>query len=371
MEILEGAGDEVRSIRFRPSKNGPCFDGEAAFRRMGAAWKEILRTHRGQLIESVCILAGQTIRIRGIGTELTERINEPFRHLRNDTRKAPGLKIDFWDESAAAFPCPVDSLDASLRSSNDYGYVIGSPQDRFIGCQSAQMVTWFDRASARIIGCVASRDQLSVNERGKPFHFPLLVWHADRDVPVIHAGLISWGGQGVLLGGKGDTGKSTVAVACLDAGFDYIGDDYVGLKLAADGSIEGHGLYNTTWLEHSHLSRFSALVPHAIQGDNRKLPVLLSQVFPEKLARVAPIRLLLLPRVKDHAVARTFPASKREALLALTPTSMIKMPVSGGRHFNRILKLIENVPCYWLEFGDDLRRVPLIVKDLLRRTSPL
>jgi hypothetical protein len=371
VEVLEDVGDEARSVRFRSSENGPCFDGAAAFSRMRTAWKKVIGAHRGQLSESVCILAGHTIRIRGIGTELTARIEEPFRHLRSDTRNAPGLKIDVWDEDVVAFPCPVETLDASLRSRYDYGYVIGSPQDRFIGCQGAQMVTWFDRASGRIIGCVARRDQLSVNERGKPFHFPLLVWHTDRDVPVIHAGLISCAGQGVLLGGKGDTGKSTVAMACLDAGFDYIGDDYVGLKALADGSVEGHGLYNTTWLEPSHLNRFSALLPHAIEADNRKLPVLLSQVCPERLARVAPIRLLLLPRVKDCSIARALPASKREALLALSPTSMIKMPVSGGRHFERISKLVENVPCYWLEFGADLRCVPLIVKDLLLRTSHL
>src|SRR5262245_19638224 len=126
MHILEGAEDDARSLRFRSPKNGPCFDGEAAFCRMRAAWKAIVRTHRGQLIESVCILAGQTMRMRGVCAELAERITEPFRHLRNDTRKVLDLKIDFWDESEAAFPCPVDSLDAPLRLSNDYGYVIGS-----------------------------------------------------------------------------------------------------------------------------------------------------------------------------------------------------------------------------------------------------
>jgi hypothetical protein len=332
---------------------------------MRAAWKQTVRTHRGKLVETAYTFAGQTVRIRGVGTELSERVTEPFRHLRNDTPTLPGLKIDFWDEDATALPCPVACVETSLRSSVDYGYVIGSPQERFIGCQSAQMVTWFDRASARIIGCVAKRHQLSVNERGKPFHFPLLVWHTDRDVPVIHAGLISHHGRGVLLGGKGGTGKSTVAMACLDAGFHYVGDDYVGLQAVADGSIHGHGLYNTTWLEPAHMRRFPSLVPHAIRGGKKKLAVLLTQLAPDRLAGVAPIRLVLLPRVMDHPGCRALPASKRDALLALTPTTMIQMPVSGARSLQRIADLVEKVPCYWLELGHDLQGIPSTIEKLV------
>jgi hypothetical protein len=203
-------------------------------------------------------------------------------------------------------------------------------------------------------------------ERGKPLHFPLLLWHNDRAIPIVHAGLVSYGGRGVLFAGQGGVGKSTSALACVAAGFHYLGDDYVALSVKKNGSVAGYSVYNSAWLAPEQFSRFPFLVPHVIRGEKKKLPVLLSQVIPEKLAGAASIRVVLLPSIKDHAVARILPAAKTQAFFALTPTSMIKLPVSGKRTLDTIGRLVDNVPSYWLELGRDIETVPQRVKVLLR-----
>ena len=315
MEIT-GAGREKGRLRFRRTTDEVRFDGAVAFKRMHDAFERALSAYPNKLWKSVWTFAGQAAYVRVIGYNLAKYISQPFEHLMetNGHIGTPVLRIDLWDGMETEMPCPVDMVDAVRRSRGDHGFVIGSSHDRFVGCQGPQIVTWFDRATERVIGWVGNSSQLSVYERGKPLFFPLLLWHNDRDVPVVHAGLVSYRGEGVLFAGEQGVGKSTSALACVGAGFDYLGDDYIGLKTVDDGSIVGCSVYNSTWLEPEHLLRFPRLGPYVIREGVEKFPVLLSEVYPEQLARVAPIRAVVLPRVGHLAVARISAASKRDGV---------------------------------------------------------
>jgi hypothetical protein len=171
----------------------------------------------------------------------------------------------------------------------------------------------------------------------------------------------------------GGAGKSTSAVACLGADFDYLGDDYIGLQACKDGAFVGHSLYNSTWLEPDHMARFPFLPPHAIHGKNPsedKSLVLLSQVFPNRLARFASIRVLALPRVSNGSGTRFRPASKAEVLLALIPNSLFTpIPRPGPHGFQRLAQLVDEVPRYWLDLGQDLTEIPKRVAELLAEVN--
>jgi hypothetical protein len=220
-----------------------------------------------------------------------------------------------------------------------------------------------------VIGWTASTQDRSLYERGKPLLPLLAVWYHDRGVQLIHAGLVSRNGHGVLLPGMGGAGKSTTALACLDTGFDYLGDDYIGVQACTDGSFVGHSLYNSVWLEPDHMARFPLLPPHAIHGRNPgedKSLVLLSHVLPSQLARSATIRVLALPRVSHASGTRFQPASKSEVLLTLIPNSLFTpIPRPGSRGFQRLAQLVDHVPSYRLELGRDLAEIPRRVEELL------
>jgi hypothetical protein len=360
--------DEKSLLRFRLSTATVQFDGAESFKRMNEAFNLALTANPAALRKFVCSFGGQATHIRILGHNPAKCIEQPFRHLlleKGELAK-PTLTIDLWDASETGTPCPVDLVDLTLRSTFEHGFVIGSSEDRFIGCQCPQTITWFDRETNHVVGCVLNSRQLSVCERGKPLHFPLLLWHSDRGTPIVHAGLVSYGGQGVLFAGQGGVGKSTSALACVAAGFDYLGDDYIALKVEKNGSVAGYSVYNSAWLAPDHLLRFPFLAPHVIQGEKKKLPVLLSQVIPGKLASTVPISVVLLPSIKDQPAACTVPASKRQAFFALTPSSMIKLPVSGTQSLDMIGRLVDQVPTYWLQLGRDIETVPQRVKTLLK-----
>ena len=247
---------------------------------------------------------------------------------------------------------------------------VRSSDDRFVGQELPNTLSCLDREGGRIMSTIAWNDRIFIYERAKPLARLLLEWHNGRGVQVIHTGLVARHGQGVLFAGKSGSGKSTCSLACISAGFQYLSEDYVALQRLEDGSFVGHSLYNSVFLETSHLARFPEFIPYAIDGkspEEEKSVVILSQVFPERLERVAPIRALVVPTVTTRRETRFRVASKGEALLAIGPSSLLQIPNRrlGVRGFETLAQLVEGLPCYTLELGCEIGSIPSVVEDIL------
>jgi len=342
------------------------FNGEIAFGNMRAAFTEALTRYPNELQESFYVLGGQNVRIRIVGRDLAKYICRPFSHLRTNGQRpaTPQLTIDLWDKN-------VDHQGPStLENLKWFEQTVKSADGRFVGQQLPHTFSCLDRQTGQIVSSIAWHDCIFIYERAKPLARPLLEWHNDRGIQVIHAGLVAQDGRGALFVGKSGSGKSTSSLICLCAGFDYLSEDYIGLERRQDGTFVGHSLYNSVFLETAHLTRFTELMPYAIKGrppQEEKSVIILSQVFPERLERTAPIRVLVLPRVVDTPTSEFRPASKGEALLALGPSSLLQIPNKelGVRGFDKLVQLVERVPCYWLELGGDPRAIPSLVENIL------
>lgn len=355
------------------------FNGEAAFEKMQRAFGESMDSHRNLLHQSYHRFADRLTLIRIVGNKLADHITRPFSHLRvrETDEERPGFTIDLWDASETKISCPFDSADLEehvQQSSRhvEFGFISASLDGRYISCQRPRMLTVFDRLTQHVIACVSGTEGLHLYERGKPLHFPLLLWHQDRDMGVIHAGLVSKNNRGALFAGKGGTGKTTASLACLLNGFDFLGDDYIAIQALQDGSYLGHSVYGSTWIMDHHLTLLPLLTPHLIEAErpeSEKSLVHLFGVFPEHLARMTPIQVIMLPRLVGGSVCRVRPASKGDALFALAPSSIIILPSSGTQSLSKLAQLVERVPSYWLEFGSSLEYIPSCVEELLEETG--
>jgi hypothetical protein len=283
------------------------------------------------------------------------------------------LEIDIWDQDETSISCPAEfePVEKHIAGSTwyvEFGLILGSSDDAFVGCQRPQVFAWYSRETQHLVCCIQTSENLPLYDLGKPLLFPLLLWHSDQGMEVIHTCLISKGGQGVLFAGRGWVGKSTSALACIEGGFSYLGDDYIALERIGVGSFAGHSLYSSTWLMANHLTRFPKLIPHAIYArdpEQEKSLVFLSDVYSAQLRTVAPIRIIVLPRVTGALSPRARPASRAEALLALAPKSLILLPSSGAKGMENLVQLVEHVPCFWLELGQDLSEVPNRIEELI------
>lgn len=340
---------------------------ESAFRLMQAGFAKASAAHPHGRCEGHYTLAGQAVNIRIVGRELAACMHQPFAHVRMDhmAPKAPRLTIELWDQRETGVDCqsrtPRDDL-------NLHPMQVQSVDGRFVVYQLHASIICLDRQNGHMIGCISRVDELSLYELGRPLHVPLTWWHNDRDVPVIHAGLVARDGKGVLFVGSGGAGKSTSALACFCAGFRYISDDLIGLQTSSDGAFSGHSLYNSTYVEAGHLSRFPLLRPHVIKkryAFEKKCLVLLSQVLPLQLDQSTKINVVMLPRVVHEAPSQIRPAPKGKALLALAPSSRAINQSIGVQGMNKLIQLVERVPCYWLELGRDWDHMPARIENLL------
>jgi len=332
-----------------------------------AVFEQLLIKNPHRLVETDFLFGGRRVRFRVVGSELAYHIGLPFQHLRSNGSKkeTPHLTINLWDENETKFR---SSERSRIPNPQSFSYSEFSNEGRYFIERLPNTIICFDRSSNRMVGSIAWGQNIFNYERGRPLSKPLLEWYNDLGIQVIHGGLVSIDGNGVFFVGKSGSGKSTSALACLCGGLNFLSEDYVGLELLSDGSFLGHSLYNSVFLETAHFSRFPNLLPFAIHGtenNENKSVVILSQVFPERLERVVPIKVLVLPRVVNRVEARFRPASKAETLLALGPSSLFQIPSRGSSSFPRLVQLIEHVPSYWLEIGRDIESIPRCVKQLM------
>ena len=346
--------------------------GEEAHAAMEAAFEEALR-HDSSVAESSYRFAGRVASVRVAGQRLAADIDLPFAHLHLSSGgvRNPHLRVDLWDQAFTGVPCPLPSPTQDLEAP---GTIEPSPDGRFVTYRRAGTQFSFDRARRHLVGWVSDTDHLTQFERGRPFMGPLHLWHQDRDVHAVHAGLVSSEGRGVLFGGAGGVGKTTSALMCLDAGFTYLSDDYVGLETRDDGHAIGHSVFCSTHVAPKHLVNFPFLVPHARPGKlsiEDKSLVFLSEVVPERLGRKTDLRVIVLPRVAHQDDTTFRRASRAEALFRLAPSSVFlqRASLKGKRALDKLEHLVRHTPAYCLDLGKDPRVIPERVGEILEQVA--
>ncbi|MGH7571508.1 MAG: hypothetical protein ACREMK_06660 [Gemmatimonadota bacterium] len=317
-------------------------------------------------------LAGCHVVLTIAGKALADRIARTLRHLEeNDTATGPvDLHIDLWDGEETGVPSPVSYLRDVFYRSWPFGrnVLASSADEDRLGFQTREATTILDRRANRIVGFASSHHRLSLFELGKPLQPLLFAWFSARDLVPVHAGLVSRGGQGILLGGAGGSGKTTTSLLCARAEFAYLGDDYIVVPPANGSGHRGYSLYNSTWLEPEHVRRFPWLEDRVVRGTEHedKWLVVLSGVEGLHMAPDAPLQALALPKVAGTAETRWSRASRAEALRRLAPSSILQLPfIVPGPAFERMTELVQSIPAYRLELGTDLERIPDRVAEIL------
>lgn len=77
-------------------------------------------------------------------------------------------------------------------------------------------------------------------------HMVFYQWASGEGLMMFHAAAIGAGGRGALVAGRSGAGKSTLSAACMLAGMDVVGDDYV--ILTGDGAYRAMPLYSSVCL---------------------------------------------------------------------------------------------------------------------------
>jgi len=334
--------------------------------RMRDAYAQAARLCPDRIHEMWYSFGGRAVRARIVGNRLTELLTLPFAHLRCEKTDPSGerLTIDLWDELETGVPAGIDVQPVVGSSSFS-----ASRDGRFATSVLQHSITHFDRQEEHILGVALEADRLSLYECGRPLHVPLSLWYNDRDVPLVHAALVSHKGDGVLLAGPSGTGKTTSSLACMAAGFQYLADDLAGLEIRADGVPWGYSVYGSAFVDQETFRRLPGLNQHATPGkygyEDKQL-VFISQAGPTCLMSKARVRVVALVRIAGAAHTRVRAATKGESLLTVARSTLQSGVLSPGRRgFELLGALADNVPTFWLELGRDPKDIPRCIRTLL------
>jgi|GEM_PF-198450 len=331
----------------------------------------------GSSSEEVYAVAGETLAIRCAGASQTAELRRAFQHLKSPQQDArPGLTISAWNNGVVPAGPFLESTLARLYENwsilcGPRGEVVDFDCDEIavIYHPGPDVLSVLDRANGNAFYLLREDAPLPFWELSSPFRHILHPWFSTRGVQYTHAGAVGGRRGGVLLAGKGGSGKSTTSLLCASAGMLYAADDYC---LTRPGDATVFSLYGTAKLKGPEdLERLPEMAGRSFNEDSfehggvGKGTFNLSDLWPERMASGFPLRAILLPTVIDGTESRLEPCSPADALLALAPSTLAQLPFSGVADSKRLAELADNVPAYRLYLGSDLAQIPKLIGELV------
>ena len=316
-------------------------------------------------------IGGHTICLRFAGTVLVSGITKAFGHLRASPSHTPDLTVCICDSASTGTPMPPSLWpgDVFVARGDIQGY--SHRGEIQIGFQAGpNILNVLDNRRNLAFYWIRDGYKLPYYESGSPLRTILHWWMSNRGCQYIHAGAVGTAVGGVLLAGKGGSGKSTTALACLDSSLLYASDDYC--LLTCDPEPRIFSLYNSAKLAADKMDRFphlAAAVSNPDRLSDEKALLFIYKYFADKMVPGFPIRAILLLRITGRPETTLAPASPVACLKALAPSTIFQLPGAGAGAFDTLTQLVRRVPRYHLELGTKLDRIPAVILDLLNRRT--
>jgi hypothetical protein len=210
-------------------------------------------------------------------------------------------------------------------------------------------------------------DHLSNWHFANPFRFFWYDFLARKNIQVSHVAAVSNNNSAVLLSGGSGAGKSTTALACLEEGLNFLGDDHC--IFSTTNTPEAFSLYNSLKIDAKKLFQhpdLSIKAKHFIDNlDIRKAIFYLNEQKNDYSKK--PIRAILkLNRFSQVSVPSIYKISQTEVLQSMTLSTISQCPwVSPKLIIENHKKLVEKIEGYCLCLSTDLLKNAKMIRKIL------
>jgi hypothetical protein len=326
-----------------------------------------VRDKVGGSIDQHYDLHGHLIRFSFLEQALIPKLTAAINHWQVDPVGEPEFTIHLWDDAATGTKMPPPPW---------YGYATYMPRGDIRGYNTERIRTAFqmgsdvlctlDLSQNKAIYWTRNAEHLPQWEIGSPLRLILHWWLREKGLQLVHAGAVGLPDGGVLLVGKGGSGKSTTALTCLTSTLQYVSDDYC--LLSADPVPTAYNLYNTGKVREDDIYRvphLEDLVSNVDRLDQEKALFFLNRVLPHKLIHRFPLRAVLIPTITGQVNTTLTPAPATATLSALMLSTMKQLAGAGPATVQFLKRIVDKLPNYYLELGTDLSQVPGTILDLL------
>ncbi|MBN2432004.1 MAG: serine kinase [Acidobacteria bacterium] len=311
---------------------------------------------------------GQTVRISFAGHRLARTLLPALSHLGEPTAHSPGLSIRIWDTAGSGIGLPPGVVSAALTNAGSTVRRLQSESIRMMIQPEESMISLLDEERGEALLWLADAGNVPCHVRCAPLINLLQWWMCRHDRYMVHAGAVGTAAGGVLLAGKAGSGKSSAALACLDSGLRFAGDDYCLVSMNPEPYV--HSLYSSAKLNSGDVDNYPGLAPALANPDRlatEKAIFFLGHAFPAALTGGFPIRAVVLPRVTPGATTRLQKTTGASALLALAPSTLFQLREAERETFRVLGSIIRRVPCFHLDMGSERTEIPRRIRALLEQ----
>ncbi|BAQ61474.1 hypothetical protein GM3708_1880 [Geminocystis sp. NIES-3708] len=312
-------------------------------------------------------IAGFNICLNFASSDLISKIIPALYHLKIDEVSSADLNIYLWDSHSTGVKIPPPPWQRNHLQKR--GEIIGLNSDKiYTSFQwGANALSLLDLERNLGIYWVNNANFVPYWETSSPLRSILQVWLSQKNIQLIHGGAVGLPDGGVLLVGKGGSGKSTTALSCLDSELFYLSDDY---SLITTNPIpRAHSVYSTGKKKPDDVDRLPFLKPIISNSDRlgeEKALYFLHEHFPEKIIKTFPLKAVLIPRItgeKDSYLEKT---SSIMGLSSLIPSTIKQLPHTGEQACKIMTNVVNQLPCYYLNLGTEIKQISSIIFNFLK-----
>ena len=331
-------------------------------------WSEVTERFEaaagGRLLERDLLIAGLRVRLGFAGPAMYEAVFPALEHLSTPGIESvePDRRVLIWDTASTGVepPEPVwRDIDIGPM-----GEVLSLSQ----GPIQAARQHWgrllaYDARSNTLAFHAPDAAQMPWHEYAAPMRSGLHWLLTTPERRLIHGAAVGEGSRGLLITAPSGGGKSTLAVACFQAGLETAGDDFVVVTLG--DAPRAHSIYATAKIDRRSVD-LTAPDPELITNPGFEPPEkAVVDLRSGPIVSDLPISAIVVPAVNGAAEARLERISGAEALRQVGPSSVVVMPRPRGAAFATAAALARSLPAWRLDFGQDLPAAVGCLRELL------
>lgn len=313
------------------------------------------------------LIASFRVRLKFAGEGLVEHTMRALRHLvvPSDATAAPDVTICIWDGASTENNLPTLPFDGSMVTRRGEVAAFQNEHIQLSLSRFSGTLSLLDLERNLALFCARDANEVPGYEAAAPLKTILYWWLRARQVYFVHAAAVGNENGGVLLAGKGGSGKSTSALACLVAKMKYVSDDYCLVRPQL--TPYAFNVYNSAKITSNSLKLLPQLSDLADASDlsvEDKKILFLDNTHGTQVADELAIKAILLPRVTGRAEPRLVPTTANAALSALAISTLVQLANAGTETLRALEGLTNELPCYVLELGN-AALVPHLIQEFL------
>ncbi len=202
---------------------------------------------------------------------------------------------------------------------------------------------------------------------GHPLKGLLGWWFGDNGLAMLHAAVVGIEDRSILMAGRGGSGKSTTAFACMDAGWQIVAEDTC---LYDPVTRVAHSLYCTGRLtDASRVLLGTWAAPEDGWETGKAIFLLDSPPGRANLVPSLPVNAIVIPRQWPGEPSSLRPLSGGAALRALLPSTMFQSITAQTGQASEMAALCRAVPSYELVIGTAPATLPPLLRAALKDTG--